>query len=168
MPLSSRHHSDNPTSENTPIRFIFKCKLKVCFLAAEVIHMGVAWTAVDGSDGQISIPVFDAYIRCLNVVHLIFGEFVMFIFYGRTCRDSSIWAVCGVYGIGWNCTRFSSVEWVSDTKRMSIFWALKMTSTCFMRWVRPFALHAAILHAWITLLVCCIRWWGDSRASSFV
>jgi hypothetical protein len=32
----------------------------------------------DGSDGQISITVFDAFIRCLNVVRFNFGKFVMF------------------------------------------------------------------------------------------
>jgi hypothetical protein len=38
----------------------------------------MAWGAVDDWDDQISIQVFDAYIRCLNVIRFIFGEFVMF------------------------------------------------------------------------------------------
>jgi hypothetical protein len=45
--------------------------------------------------------------------------------YGWTCLGCLIRMVGSVRGIGWDCYKFRSVEWVSDTRRMSVFWVLK-------------------------------------------
>jgi hypothetical protein len=47
--------------------------------------------------------------------------------------------------ISWDIYTVSFRKIGFDTKRMSIFWALRNTSTSFMSWVSPFVFYAAML-----------------------
>jgi hypothetical protein len=38
----------------------------------------MSWGAIDGSDGQASIPAFDTYIRCLDLARFILGKLLIF------------------------------------------------------------------------------------------